>query len=315
MKIIVTGGAGFIGSHLSKKLLQQGHEVYIIDCLHPYYDVKRKNIHLATIKTYGSFYFSNVNLVDPVKTAAEFARIQPDAVIHLAALPGVAYSIEKPLEYVDYDIKATINVLESAGKTGVSKIVFASSSSVYGNQEGPFTEKMATGNVISPYAAAKFSAESFCHAYQDLYGYQINILRFFTVYGPWGRPDMAIGKFIKKLLNEEEITVFGEGRSRDFTYIDDIISGIYLALTTKAQNEIYNIGYGKPVTMNLLLEELSRHFPNVQISKEPARAGDVMKTWADISKAKHLLGYEPKMEFTEGLAETIRWAKEHEAFL
>lgn len=315
MKIIVTGGAGFIGSHLSKKLIQEGHEVYIIDCLHPYYSVERKRKHLLDVESYGTFHFRDLNLLNPDETRAEFTRIEPDAVVHLAALPGVAYSIEKPLEYVDFDIKATVNVLEAAGKSGAAKVVFASSSSVYGNQEGPFTEEMASGKVISPYAASKFSAESFCHAYEDLYGFQLNILRFFTVYGPWGRPDMAIGKFIKQLMRGEEITVFGEGRSRDFTYIEDIVNGIYLTLTVSSASNILNIGCGKPITMNELLEELKKHFPEMKLRKETSRAGDVIKTWADISKAKQQIGYEPKTKFSKGMAETVKWAKENEAFL
>ncbi|OAH54780.1 UDP-glucose 4-epimerase [Domibacillus aminovorans] len=315
LKIIVTGGAGFIGSHLAKNLIQEGHEVYIIDCLHPYYSIERKRKHLTNIESHGAFHYSDLNLLNQDETMAEFIRIRPDAIVHLAALPGVAYSIEKPLEYVDFDIKATINVLEAAGKAGASKIVFASSSSVYGNQEGPFTEEMAVGKVISPYAASKFSAESFCHVYEDLYGFQMNILRFFTVYGPWGRPDMAIGKFIKQLIRGEEITVFGEGRARDFTYIEDIIHGIYLTLTVQTNSDILNIGSGRPITMDTLLQELKQHFPGMKINKETSRAGDVLKTWADISKAKRQLGYEPKVDFKKGLDETVKWAKENEVFL
>lgn len=315
MKIIVTGGAGFIGSHLAKKLIKEGHEVYIIDSLHPYYAIERKRKHLSIIESTGAFHYRHLNLLNRDETINEFIRIRPDAIIHLAALPGVAYSIEKPLEYVDFDIKATINVLEAAGKSGASKVLFASSSSVYGNQEGPSAEEMAVGKVISPYAASKFSAESFCHVYEGLYGFQMNILRFFTVYGPWGRPDMAIGTFIKQLMRGEEITVYGEGRARDFTYIEDIIGGIYLTLTVQTNSGILNIGSGRPVTMEALLQELKQHFPAMKINKEMSRTGDVFKTWADISKAKRQLGYEPKVDFKTGLAETIKWAKENEAFL
>ena len=235
--------------------------------------------------------------------------------IHLAALPGVAYSIERPLEYVDYDIKATINVLEACGQSHARQMIFASSSSVYGNQKGPLKEEMATGNVISPYAASKYSAESFCHVYRQLYGFETKILRFFTVYGPWVRPDMAIGIFLKKLLKNQEITLFGEDRVRDFTYIDDIVEGIYLSLTPLHRSEVMNIGSGRPISMLSLLNELAKYFPEMKIRREESRTGDVVQTWANIRKAQDLLGYTPKVSFEQGIAETVKWAKENEAFL
>ncbi|MGE8080745.1 NAD-dependent epimerase/dehydratase family protein [Peribacillus loiseleuriae] len=315
MKIIVTGGAGFIGSHLTKKLIQENHEVYVIDCLHPYYSPERKKKQLEHVASFGSFHFIQKDLLDREEMEAVFKQISPHVVVHLAALPGVAYSIEEPLTYVDYDIKATINVLEASGKAGVSKVVFASSSSVYGNRSGPFKEEMANGNVISPYAASKFSAESFCHVYESLFGFQVNILRFFTVYGPWGRPDMAIGSFIKKLMHGEEITLFGEGRTRDFTYVEDIVNGIDLTIHTLTKSEIINIGSGRQITMDYLLAQLKWHFPDMKVNKETSRVGDVVNTWADIEKAKRLLGYEPKVDFIKGLSETVKWAKENEKIL
>ncbi|MEJ9230564.1 NAD-dependent epimerase/dehydratase family protein [Peribacillus butanolivorans] len=315
MKIIVTGGAGFIGSHLVKRLIQENHDVYVIDCLHPYYSPKRKEKQLDHVASFGSFHFIQKDLLVREEMESIFKQISPHVVVHLAALPGVAYSIEEPLKYVDYDIKATINVLEASGKAGVSKIVFASSSSVYGNQSGPFKEEMANGKVISPYAASKYSAESYCHVYEYLYGFQVNILRFFTVYGPWGRPDMAIGSFIKKLMNGEEITLFGDGRARDFTYIDDIVNGIYLSINQQMKSEVINIGSGRPILMDTLLAELKRHFPDMKINKEASRVGDVVNTWADIGKAKQLLGFEPKVDFKKGLSETVKWAKENETIL
>ncbi|MFD4815755.1 NAD-dependent epimerase/dehydratase family protein [Peribacillus butanolivorans] len=315
MKIIVTGGAGFIGSHLVKRLIQENHDVYVIDCLHPYYSPQRKKKQLENVASFGSFHFFQKDLLDREEMVTIFKQISPHVVVHLAALPGVAYSIEEPLKYVDYDIKATINVLEASGKAGVSKIVFASSSSVYGNQSGPFKEEIANGKVISPYAASKYSAESYCHVYEYLYGFQVNILRFFTVYGPWGRPDMAIGSFIKKLMNGEKITLFGDGRARDFTYIDDIVNGIYLSINQLMKSEVINIGSGRPILMDTLLAELKRHFPDMKINKEASRVGDVVNTWADISKAKQLLGFEPKVDFIKGLSETVKWAKENETIL
>jgi len=315
LKIIITGGAGFIGSHLARRLILEGHEVHIIDCLHPYYSQERKKLHLENIKKVGTFNFYNKDLLNQEETISLIKRISPTIVVHLAALPGVAYSIENPMEYVDYDIKATINVLEGAGQAGVSKVVFASSSSVYGDEEGPFREDMASGKVISPYAAAKYSAESFCHVYQHLYGLQINILRFFTVYGPWGRPDKAIALFIKKLLKEEEIHIFGSDSARDYTYIDDIVEGIYLTMMNCTTSEILNIGSGRPISMETVVSELKTYFPNISITREASRKGDVHKTWADISKAREILGYRPKIDFQKGLKETVKWAKEYELFL
>ena len=259
--------------------------------------------------------FTPLDLLNREETISHFQSISPDAVIHLAALPGVAYSIERPLEYVDYDIKATINVLEACGQSHARQMIFASSSSVYGNQKGPLKEEMATGNVISPYAASKYSAESFCHVYRQLYGFETKILRFFTVYGPWVRPDMAIGIFLKKLLKNQEITLFGEDRVRDFTYIDDIVEGIYLSLTPLHRSEVINIGSGRPISMLSLLNELEKYFPEMKIRREESRTGDVVQTWANIRKAKDLLGYTPKVSFEQGIAETVKWAKENEAFL
>jgi UDP-glucuronate 4-epimerase len=315
LKIIITGGAGFIGSHLTRKLMSENHEVYVIDCLHPYYSLERKKKQLQTIGSLTSGQFTTLDLLNKNETISYFQSISPDAVIHLAALPGVAYSIEKPLEYVDYDIKATINVLEACGQSNARQIIFASSSSVYGNQEGPLKEEMANGNVISPYAASKYSAESFCHVYRHLYGFETKILRFFTVYGPWVRPDMAIGIFLKKLLNKQAITLYGEDRVRDFTYIDDITDGIYLALTQLHRSEMINIGSGNPISMLSLLNELKQYFPEMEILKDDSRAGDVVQTWADIHRAENLLGYSPKVDFGKGLAETVKWAKENEVFL
>ncbi|MGP7817201.1 NAD-dependent epimerase/dehydratase family protein [Niallia sp. 01092] len=315
LKIIITGGAGFIGCHLARRLIAENHEVHIIDCLHPYYSKERKRKQLSTIDSLSKDRFTLLDLLNREETIAFFQSISPDAVIHLAALPGVAYSIERPLEYVDYDIKATINVLEACGQSGAKQMIFASSSSVYGNQKGPLKEELATGNVISPYAASKYSAESFCHVYRHLYGFETKILRFFTVYGPWVRPDMALGIFLKKLLKNQEITLFGEDRIRDFTYIDDIVDGIYLSLTQLHKSEVINLGSGNPISMLSLLDELKRYFPEMKIRKEKSRTGDVVQTWADIDKAADFFEYKPKISFEKGLAETVKWAKENEDYL
>lgn len=316
MKILITGGAGFIGSHFAVKMLKEQHEVAIIDNLHPYYSVERKKQHLDVIKSAGTFQFYQTDLLDQDETIDMIKKVSPEAIVHLAALPGVAYSILRPLEYIDYDIKATVNVLEGAGRAGVKQFLFASSSSVYGMMKNkPFKEEMAAGKPISPYAASKYAAESFCHVYGHLYGIDMKILRFFTVYGPWGRPDMAIANFIKKLKTGEEITVFGEGGSRDYTYVGDIVNGMSLALQNLEQSAILNIGSGRPISMNQLLDELKIYFPDMKIKREGDRAGDVERTWADISLARELLGYEPEIDFSKGIAETIAWAEQYEKYL
>lgn len=316
MKILITGGAGFIGSHFAVKMIREQHEVAIIDNLHPYYSVERKKQHLDVIRRAGDYQFYQTDLLDRHETIEMIKEISPEAIVHLAALPGVAYSILRPLEYIDYDVKATVNVLEGAGNAGVKQVIFASSSSVYGMMKDiPFKEEMAAGKPISPYAASKYAAESFCHVYGHLYGLDVKILRFFTVYGPWGRPDMAIANFIKKLKAGEEITIFGEGGSRDYTYVGDIVNGIGLALNNLEQSAIINIGSGRPISMDQLLDELRIHYPDIKISREGNRAGDVDRTWADITLARELLGYEPEADFRKGIAETVAWAEQYEDFL
>lgn len=316
MKILITGGAGFIGSHFAVKMLQEQHDVAIIDNLHPYYSPERKLQHLEEIKKIGDFHFYQTDLLHRDETIDTIKKISPDAIVHLAALPGVAYSILRPLEYIDYDVKATVNVLEGAGQAGVKQVIFASSSSVYGSMNNiPFKEEMASGKPISPYAASKYSAESFCHVYGHLYGIDIKILRFFTVYGPWGRPDMAIANFIKKLKNGDEITIFGQGGSRDYTYVSDIVNGMSLALSNLEGSAILNIGSGRPVAMEQLLTELKRFFPEMKVKHEGERAGDVERTWADITLARDLLGYEPQVDFSKGIEETVIWANKYEKFL
>lgn len=310
MKIIVTGGAGFIGCHLTRKLLKEGHEVMVLDELHPYYSKQRKIEQLEFIKEAGNFKFEEKSLLkDADEVHKIFLDFKADSVIHLAALPGVSYSLEAPEQYVDYDIKATANLLKFSGESGVEHVIFASSSSVYGEQANePLKEDMATGRVISPYAAAKYGAESFCHAFASMYNFDMTILRFFTVYGPWGRPDMAISKFIDKLIKGEEITVFGSGTSRDYTYIDDIVEGIYSSMKNGGGTNIFNIGSSQPIPIEELIDHLAEHFPKMNINYSDFRQGDVSATWADTSKAKQMLGFEPKVTFKEGLARTVQWA-------
>jgi UDP-glucuronate 4-epimerase len=312
MPILITGGAGFIGSHLAIRLLNQQHQVTVVDDFHPYYDVSRKMSQLELVKRAGDFSFQRENLTDESVCERIFKEQRYETVYNLAALPGVAYSFEAPHAYIDHNLKATANVLKWAGETGASHVVFASSSSVYGDHEGmPLHESMARGEVISPYAATKVGGEALCQAYQHSYNYKLTIARFFTVYGPWGRPDMAITKFIGKLLRNEEIDIYGEGTARDYTFISDIIDGLEAFMKVSEPKGIYNLGYGKPVTMWKLLDELGHHFPQMKVNWLPYRLGDVKQTWSDISKARENLGYEPKVSIKEGLAQTVEWARRH----
>ncbi|WP_270179512.1 NAD-dependent epimerase/dehydratase family protein [Alkalihalobacillus sp. CinArs1] len=313
MNVLITGGAGFIGSHLAKYLIKEKHSVTVIDNMTSYYDVKRKGDHIDQVKKLGDFTLHQFDLLNEEKTMKHFKEHSYDAVIHLAALPGVQYSLLNPHEYIDQDIKTTVNVLKASGEIGVSHFLFASSSSVYGNADnGPVKEEDANGKVCSPYAAAKYGAESFCHAYQSLYGYKLSILRFFTVYGPWGRPDMAIPLFIKKFLNDQPIEIFGREQSRDFSFIDDIVKGISLTLKRQSsQSEIFNLGSGTPVSLDELITILQEYFPEGKLFERPHRAGDVKHTWSNISKAQEMLGYTPDIGINEGIRRTVEWAKNY----
>ncbi|TKD70353.1 NAD-dependent epimerase/dehydratase family protein [Pseudalkalibacillus hwajinpoensis] len=311
MNILITGGAGFIGSSLAKSLLKAKHDVSIIDHFSTFYNVERKKEQVNQIKRIGPVVVHEFDLLDEEETIVHFKNHKYDAVIHLAALPGVQPSLTNPHAYIDQDIKVTVNVLRASGISGVPHVLFGSSSSVYGNQDGPVSESFANGKVKSPYAAAKAGAESFCHAYQSLYGFKLTILRFFTVYGPWGRPDMAIPLFLTKLLNGESINIYGRHQSRDFTYIDDIVNGIALAFNQTGQSEIYNLGSGKPIRLEELIRLLMTYFPNASVVDETFRAGDVRHTWSNIEKAEKELGYVPEIGFEEGLRRTVEWAKKY----
>ncbi|MFC0187955.1 SDR family NAD(P)-dependent oxidoreductase [Fictibacillus aquaticus] len=311
MSILITGGAGFIGSHLTKRLVKEGFDITVIDSFHNYYSVKQKKDQLEEAKSSGAFEFYELDLLDEGRLNKWFQEKRFKTVIHLAAIPGVPASIADPHLYIDYDIKATVNLLRAAGESGVSHFVFASSSSVYGNASGiakASKEEDAAGSVVSPYAAAKWGAESFCKAYSSLYGFDLTVLRFFTVYGPWVRPDMAIPIFINKLMRKEKLYLFNEHSARDYTYIDDITEGIFLSLFGHRGERTYNLGSGTPVTLNTLTDALAHHFPHLEKEYTSRRKGDVERTWADIGKASADLGYKPKFSIQEGLERTVAWA-------
>jgi len=310
LNIIVTGAAGFIGSHLCEKLLSQNHLVLGIDNFDPFYDKRIKEKNLENAFKGNSFKLFEVDILEKSKLSQIFRENQIDLVIHIAAKAGVRPSIKDPIGYYNTNVIGTLNILEVMKENGCKKMIFASSSSVYGNNKKvPFSETDIVDNPISPYAASKKASELLCHTYHHLYGFDIFALRFFTVYGPRQRPDLAIHKFTKLLLEGKEIPFYGDGTSsRDYTYIDDIIDGIIGAVKKLHGFEIINIGnsYGVSLTkmINIIEEKLSKI---AILKKMPMQAGDVKLTFADISKAKKILGYEPRVNFEIGIANFIKW--------
>lgn len=309
MKILVTGGAGFIGSHLNDKLLKAGSEIIIYDNFDNYYNPNLKRANIKNLIKQKKCTLIEGDICNFRKVENLFKKEKPDIVIHLAARPGVLPSIKKPKLYEKVNIRGTLNLLEDAKKFKIQKFIFASSSSVYGNANMPFKEDLTLCKPISPYGSTKLAAEHFCHNFSSLYGIPTVVLRFFTVYGPRQRPDLAIIKFIKKIDRDEPIEIYGSiKRSRDFTYIDDIVQGIVNTIKLKTQFEIINLGNSKPVKLLDLIKIIEKGLDKKAKTRIiPAKAGDVENTFADIQKAKKLLGFEPKTSFEKGIEETIDW--------
>ena len=331
-KILVTGAAGFIGFHVSKKLIDLGFEVYGIDNLNAYYDVRLK---LDRLKELGidiqselfmrqqevksgsneSFRFSQMDLVDEHRLDHLFLKEKFDAVINLAAQAGVRYSIENPKAYIQANVVGFMNILEACRSNQIKHLIYASSSSVYGNQQKvPFSEKDRVDHPISLYAATKKSNELMAHVYSHLYGLKTTGLRFFTVYGPWGRPDMAPFLFTKAILSETPIKVFNNGDlMRDFTYIEDIVKGIIEVLITDKIQEnynVYNIGNNTPVKLLDFIQAVEGACnKKAQLDFYPMQDGDVYQTFADIEDLKAVTGYIPKVKINEGIQEFVNWYK------
>lgn len=305
MSILVTGAAGFIGSWTAKELARQGHNLIGIDNFNDYYNPEFKRANAKELKI--KFYDADIKDYNKLKDIFNAGKI--DTIIHLAAMVGVRPSIANPFIYEEVNVKGTLNMLELAKKNNVKKFVFASSSSVYGNsKEIPFKEDGAT-NPISPYAATKKSGEALCHTYSYLYRLPMTCLRFFTVYGPCGRPDMAPYKFVDKIAHDMPIEMFGDGTTRrDYTYVSDIISGIVKSIDLDSNFEIINLGCGNPVKLKDFISVIEKNLGRkAKIIQKEMQMGDVEQTYADISKAKKLLGYNPKVKVEEGMKIFCEW--------
>jgi UDP-glucuronate 4-epimerase len=328
MKVLVTGAAGFIGSHTAERLLARGDTVVGLDNLNDYYDVNLKLARLERLTKRAGFSFAKLDLADRTRMPELFARERFDRVVHLGAQAGVRYSLENPLAYVDANVVGTANVLEGCRHNEVRHLVYASTSSVYGaNTRMPFSVHQNVDHPLSFYAATKKANELMAHTYSSLYALPTTGLRFFTVYGPWGRPDMALFLFTKNILAGEPIDVFNYGHhSRDFTYVDDIVSGVVGALdripapdprwnadepdpaTSKAPYRLYNIGNNRPVELLRYIELLEQCLGKKATKNLlPLQVGDVPATWADIEDLTRDIGYVPTTPVEVGIERFVRW--------
>lgn len=312
MRVLVTGGAGFIGSHVSERLLRDGHQVAIIDDLNDFYSPQLKVSNLLAVRQAGVLRFYEGDIRDEDLVRQVFLENQPHAVIHLAARAGVRPSLEQALLYESVNVRGTLVLLEQSRACGVSKFVFASSSSVYGiADQVPFNEDASLNLPISPYAATKLAGEKLCFTYSHLYDLSVTCLRFFTVYGPRQRPDLAIRKFTERIDRGRAIPVFGDGSSsRDYTYIDDIVEGVLAALFYPARYDVFNLGNSSPIDLLGLIRLIENHVGRqARLNWQAAQPGDVPITFADVSKARRLLGYQPRVSIAEGIRAFVEWYK------
>ena len=308
--ILVTGGAGFIGSHLVRRLLEEGNRVTVLDNFDPFYDpaIKRRNV--ATVAHHENYTLVEGDIRDGTAVESIFADSGLDGVIHLAARAGVRPSIEEPELYTSVNLDGTVTLLEACRRHGVDRFVFGSSSSVYGNNDKvPFAEDDLVDHPVSPYAATKKAGEILCHAHHHLFGIRVACLRFFTVYGPGQRPDLAIHKFARLMAAGEEIQQFGDGSSaRDYTFVEDIVDGIVRAYDRCEGYHIWNLGNSGSVTLAQLIEKIAAGLGvEPRIRRLPMQPGDVDRTWADNSRARRELDWQPKTDFDRGLEVFLDW--------
>lgn len=329
MRVFITGTSGFIGFHTARTLLEEGFKIHGYDGITDYYDIKLKKDRTSILESFDNFQFTQAMLEDNLELTSAIEKFQPEIIIHLAAQAGVRYSLENPRSYVDSNIIGTFNLLEIAKKLDLKHMLIASTSSVYGDsKEMPFNEKENTDSPLTIYAASKKTNEVMAHSYSHLWNLPITTFRFFTVYGPWGRPDMALFKFTEAILNDEEIDVYNFGNMyRDFTYIDDLVKGIRLLMNVIPNNDeqsnsimdkdtkskiapyrIVNIGNSKKVKLSLFIEAIEKELGK-QAKKNylPMQMGDVPATWADSSLLNNLTNYSPETDIKEGVKNFIEW--------
>ena len=314
MNFLVTGGAGFIGSHVCERLLQAGHAVWALDDLNPFYDPQLKRRNLRDLQALAKpFEFVYGDLTDREAVQELVGSVKFDQIIHLAARAGVRPSLEEPALYQRVNVEGTVNLLEAARRAGVKKAIIASSSSVYGvNSKVPFAEADPIFQAISPYAASKLACEALGHVYHHVYGFDVVMLRFFTVYGPRQRPDLAIHKFARLIDAGKPIPVFGDGATaRDYTYITDILDGVIACTQKEFGYQVYNLGESQTVTLARLIELLEAALQKrAVIDRQPLQPGDVPLTCADISKARAGLGYNPQVKIDKGIPLFVNWFKQ-----
>lgn len=330
MNVLVTGAAGFIGSELALRLLKEGHRVTGVDCFSPYYDVKLKRDRVARLTAFDTFTMHEIRVEDEAAMTEVFKTAAPECVVHFAAQAGVRYSLEHPRDYIDANIVGSFNVIDLARQLGIKHLVMASTSSAYGaNQKFPFEETDAAPHPLTIYAATKQASELIAHSHSHLYGVPTTMLRFFSVYGPWGRPDMAFFLFTDKIFRGEPIDVYNHGDLlRDFTYIDDLVEGIRRLMDTPpevgkyaspddslspvAPYRLVNIGNAFPVKLMDYIEAIERHIGRPakknMIGMQP---GDVKQTYADVSLLEALTGFTPSTDVDEGIAHFVQWYRDY----
>jgi UDP-glucuronate 4-epimerase len=318
--ICVTGAAGFIGFHLSRDLLEKGYSVIGIDSMSSYYDVRMKHARLRELRKHPQFTFHKVNISQYEKLEAILRESRAQEIVHLAAQAGVRYSLTNPWAYAEANYLGTLNVFEAAHRLNLPRVIYASSSSVYGtNKKQPFSEADRVDTPISIYAASKKANESLAYSYHHLYGMEMVGLRFFTVYGTWGRPDMALFKFARRILAGEPIDLYNNGRmKRSFTHVSDIVSAIVTQIekAPKRKYHLYNLGGSEAVPLSRFVKLIEKHAgKKAKTRMLPLQAGDVPATVADCSSAKRDLGFTPKVSVEEGIEGFMVWFKENEVFL
>jgi len=315
--IFLTGTAGFIGYKTAEKLLEKGYKVVGVDNMNDYYDVRLKEFRISKLKNYKNFKFYKLDIENLEAMRVIFENEKIDAVINLAARAGVRYSLIDPFVYLSTNTLGTLNLLELMKDYGVKKFVLASTSSLYAGQKMPFKEDLPVNTPISPYAASKKGAEAMSYTYHYLYGIDVTVLRYFTVYGPIGRPDMSIFRFIKWIDEGTPITVFGDGtQSRDFTYLDDIAEGTVKAVEVETGYEIINLGGNEPYELNYVIKLIEKYLgKKAEVIYKPFHKADMKATWADITKAKEILNWQPRTSLKEGIKKTVDWHIENRDFV